>query len=127
MSQFLSCLEYYRLSTRSSGVDCTRLPDADRDGVSANLRKRASSEIKGITFQTSVARMERSAIRESRDAAPDCAALHPGYGRLRSAQRDCPLANTSDKPASNKNPEGSPHADPASSQRLPLATDPVAD
>src|SRR6266850_827083 len=70
MSQFLSCLEYYRLSTRSSGVDCTRLPDADRDGVSANLRKRASSEIKGITFQTSVARMERRAIRESRDAGP---------------------------------------------------------
>src|SRR6266702_8712776 len=47
-------------------------------------------------------------------------------GGLRSAQRDCPLANTSGKPAGNKNPEGSPHADPASSQRLPLATDPVA-
>src|SRR6267378_5911214 len=33
---------------------------------------------------------------------------------------------TSGKPAGNKNPEGNRHADPASSQRLPLATDPVA-
>src|SRR3977135_1218833 len=33
---------------------------------------------------------------------------------------------TSGKPAGNKNPEGNRHADPASSQRLPLAADPVA-